>query len=401
MNPDNRSRGNAPPPIIPPQTSRARVEELLSQLLGTRVRDWEALEASHRALLAASPRDYKRLLAFLRDREPASPHLIVGLSLLSTGADMKARQFAGKLLRQLPLQTVAEVVDYIHGWYVDRTHTLLERQRFDDEMTEAYDAAAPVVQEALKREGVLSTDSQEFVGGEILITLGEYDKVQQVLDALGMTYRTLPCQVVHKLPLRADQVLIVNCPGRFAPPGIAAIRRFVVNGGTLITTDWALATTLQLAFPELCQWNQVATRDDVVKVSWVNSDSPYTRGVEVPNQTISWWLEGSSYPIKILDDRVQVLMGSREMQERYGESPIVVTFAYGEGMVFHLTSHYYLQRSQGDRNSQASEVVSSLGIDIQDSEGIENMSGSQFAAAYSSMRLLANILYDRRRAYGV
>jgi hypothetical protein len=74
---------------------------------------------------------------------------------------------------------------------------------------------------------------------------------------------------------------------------------------------------------------------------------------------------------------------------------------YGEGMVFHLTSHYYLQRSQGNKSSKASEVVSSLGIDLSDRRSLDKMSGEQFAAAYSSLRLLANILYERRRAYGV
>ncbi|MGK7927397.1 MAG: hypothetical protein AB4290_19510, partial [Spirulina sp.] len=238
-------------------------------------------------------------------------------------------------------------------------------------------------------------------GGEIVVTLGQYDKVQQVLDALGLTYRIVPCQVAVTLPLRADQVLIINCPGSFSGEGIEVIRRFVINGGTLITTDWALETTLQRAFSDTCQWNRVRTRDDVVPVSWVNPDSIYTKGVEVPEQVISWWLEASSYPITILNDRVQVLMRSEEMGKRYQEDPLVVAFNYGEGMVFHLTSHYYLQRSQGNKGSKASEVVSSLGIDLSDRRSLDKISGEQFAAAYSSLRLLANILYERRRAYGV
>jgi len=70
-----------------------------------------------------------------------------------------------------------------------------------------------------------------------------------------------------------------------------------------------------------------------VPVSWVRPDSPWTRGVEVPGQTINWWLEGSSYPIRVLDPRVEVLVRSEEMGKRYGETPLVITFGYGEGRV--------------------------------------------------------------------
>ncbi|MEM9541727.1 MAG: hypothetical protein AAGA60_19805 [Cyanobacteria bacterium P01_E01_bin.42] len=385
---------------ITPQVSRDRIEHLLGQILGTRMRDLETLENNHRDLLTASSEDYQRFLAFFADTEPTSTHLSVGLALLATGADPKGRQFARQLLQKLPLKTLADTVDYIQGWYRDRTHTLQERRRFSDSMAEAYSETAPLVREALQREG-MTQESGDFTGGEIVVTLGIYDKVQQVLDALGLTYRIVPCQIVVTLPLRADQVLIVNCPGSFDAEGIEVIHRFVINGGTLITTDWALQTTLQLAFPDTCQWNNITTRDDVVPVSWVDPDSIYTQGVEVPEQVISWWLEDTSYPIQIISDRVQILMRSQEMGKRYGDDPLVVAFNYGEGMVFHFTSHYYLQRSQGNKNSKASEVISSLGIDLSDRHALDRISGEQFAAAYSSLRLLANILYERRRAYGV
>ena len=60
-----------------------------------------------------------------------------------------------------------------------------------------------------------------------------------------------------------------------------------------------------------------------------------------------WWLEGSSYPITVVDaERVQVLITSRELGEKYGEAPVAVWFRWGEGDVFHMISHYYLQRTE-------------------------------------------------------
>ncbi len=375
-------------------------QDLLERLLATRTRDLAALEAGHRELLAASPDLHRRLLRWLAAHEPESPILSVGLALVATSGDPVGRQLVTRLIEELPITTVADVVDYIQGWYVDRLHLKQARKRFQDEMTQAYTATANLVRETMQEQTGVTT--QDFRGGEILVTLGQYDKVQQVLDYLQLPYQTLPCGVIDELPLRADQVLIINCPGQFAADELEVVRRFVANGGTLITTDWALQTTLQPAFPGTVEYNGRSTSDDVVPVSWVDPDSPYTRGVEVPGQTISWWLEGSSYPIRVLDPRVSVLVRSAEMKRKYGEDALVVTFGYGEGRVFHLTSHYYLQRSQGDKSVKAEEVVHSLGGKaIMDEAITSGVSGSQLSAAYSSLRLLANILYESRRQCGV
>jgi hypothetical protein len=375
-------------------------QELLERLLATRVRDREAVEAAHRDLLAASPDLHCRLLRWLAAHEPDSSHLAVGLALLATGADPEGRRLAARLVEKLPVGAVADVVDYVHGWYVDRKLLKRERKRFHDEMTRAYEATAAVVQETLRREG--AGPREEFRGGEILVTLGQFDKVQQVLDHLELPYQTIPCQAVESLPLRADQVLIINCPGQFSPAGLEAVRLFVARGGTLVSTDWALETTVQRAFPGTIQYTGRPTRDDVVAVSWVHPDAAFTRGVEVPGQTISWWLEASSYPIRVLDRRVTVLVRSREMGERYGEDALVVTFDYGEGTVVHLTSHYYLQRSQGDKSAKAGgPAAGAVAKEILAVAAFGGLSGSQVSAAYSSMRLLANVLYESRRRCGV
>jgi hypothetical protein len=396
----NRSGGSIEASVPP-----ARQQELLDRLLGTRVRDEASVETAHRDLIAAAPELHRRLLVWLHRHEPESPHLAIGLAVLATAADPAGRQFAARMTERLSVPTLAALVDYVHGWHVDRTLLKRERLRFQDEMTRAYAATAGLVRESLAAGAVGATE--EFVGGEILVTLGEYDRVQQVLDYLQLPYRVLPCQVVAGLPLRADQVLIVNCPGRFDAGELEAIRRFVARGGTLVTTDWALETTVQRAFPGTIQWTGQSTADDVVQVSWVNPDSPYTRGVELPGRTISWWLEGASYPIRILDRRVNVLVRSREMGHKYREDPLVVTFDYGEGTVFHLTSHYYLQRSQGDKSAKAAGDASTtpgkdrIGEWITAQAEAGGLESGQVSAAYSSMRLLANILYESRRKCGV
>ena len=60
-----------------------------------------------------------------------------------------------------------------------------------------------------------------------------------------------------------------------------------------------------------------------------------------------WWLECSSYPIEILDKKkVKVLVRSEELKKRYKHDPVIISFEYGKGVVYHMISHFYLQRSE-------------------------------------------------------
>jgi hypothetical protein len=127
--PENTGQpGESITPSMPP----SRQQEILEHLLGTRVRDKKAVEEAHRDVIAAAPKLHCRLLVWLRKNEPQSPHLAVGLAILATGADQAARQFAAQMAEELPIGPLADLVDYIHGWYVDRTLVKRERVRFQD-----------------------------------------------------------------------------------------------------------------------------------------------------------------------------------------------------------------------------------------------------------------------------
>ena len=147
--------------------------------------------------------------------------------------------------------------------------------------------------------------------------------------------------------LRPEQLLIVNCPGQVSAAAITRIRAFVEAGGSLFTTDWALKHVIEPAFPGVLAFSQRPTPDDVVRIEVKDHDNIYLQGVLDGQDDPQWWLEGSSYPITVVDaERVQVLITSRELEEKYGEAPVAVWFRWGEGDVFHMISHYYLQRTE-------------------------------------------------------
>ncbi len=270
-------------------------------------------------------------------------------------------------------------------------------------MRRANEAAATLVKERLRRENPDAARALAWVGQhDLVVVRGEYDHVESILRALGLRFLLVsPGQVKH-LDLTAKQLVIVNCPGTIDGGGRERLARFVRAGGVLYTTDWALKNVVQRAFPHTIAWNGVSTTDDVVGVQVARNDDPMMKNFVVGGTRPRWWLEGSSYPIKILDSqRVEVLVSSQQMRSKYGTSPIAVTFPVEDGRVFHVVSHFYLQRNQGGRAVAAKKVLDGVQVSAPAKAALEKqmagLSADDVGAAYAMQQMTANLVLGKQR----
>ena len=273
-----------------------------------------------------------------------------------------------------------------------------------DKTQRAYSAGANIARNRMATEAPLAAEALAAIQeSDIVVVTGCYDHVERVLGALDVPYQTVEPGLLRQVRLRPDQMVVVNCPGKLTGPEIVQIRDFVAAGGTLFTTDWALRNVIEPAFPGYIEYNDNATTDDVVRIDVVDTNSPYLQGVLDSDDDPQWWLEGSSYPIRIIDaDRVRVLIRSRELGEKYGEEPVAVVFEYGKGEVFHMISHYYLQRAElrNDRHAQTAESYAmSKGVNFSPgmANAVADIKLGEVEAAATSSRLIANILADKKR----
>ena len=273
-----------------------------------------------------------------------------------------------------------------------------------DKTQRAYSAGANIARNRMSTEAPLAAEALAAIQeSDIVVVTGCYDHVERVLGALDVPYQTVGPGLLRQVRLRPDQMVVVNCPGKLTGPEIVQIRDFVAAGGTLFTTDWALRNVIEPAFPGYIEYNDNATTDDVVRIDVVDTNSPYLQGVLDSDDDPQWWLEGSSYPIRIIDaDRVRVLIRSRELGEKYGEEPVAVVFEYGKGEVFHMISHYYLQRAElrNDRHAQTAESYAmSKGVNFSPgmANAVADIKLAEVEAAATSSRLIANILADKKR----
>ncbi|MFW9928423.1 MAG: hypothetical protein ACFFD1_03445 [Candidatus Thorarchaeota archaeon] len=274
------------------------------------------------------------------------------------------------------------------------------------DMQQAYKASSKILEKRMQKDRPLDLEILKKVNeSSIIIVAGVYDKIELVLDLINIPYVLIQPGDFDKINLRSDQILIINCPGEITE-GLSKIKDFVKKGGFLFTTDWALSNVLEKIFLKLVRYNKKPTADDCVRVEVVDKSNKFLEGLFQGESDPIWWLESSSYPIEILDsENVKVLVTSREMKEKYGEAPIVITFDYGDGgTVLHMTSHYYLQKSElrtKRHKSTAKEyLVSEMGFSDKEADDIEELDGLSLGEAenaYSTTQFISNVIVEQQK----
>lgn len=272
-----------------------------------------------------------------------------------------------------------------------------------DKRERAYKAAATITREQMRRDAPeRARVLDEVEKSDVVVVTGQYDRVQQVLEALAVEHAVIHPDELDRLSLRPEQLLIINCPGQISSHAVTRVRAFVEAGGSLFTTDWALKHVIEPAFPGVLAFNERPTADDVVRIEVKDHDNIYLQGVMDGQDDPQWWLEGSSYPIRILDtERVKVLITSKELGEKYGEEPIAVWFRWGEGEVFHMISHYYLQRTELRTQRHQAPAASyfaekDIACDAQMCVEVADLSLADVESAKPSASFMANVMIAKK-----
>lgn len=285
----------------------------------------------------------------------------------------------------------------------------VEGQLGTTEMRRANRAAAEVLQRRMATERPDDFKLiREAAGADVVVVSGVYDRVQDVLRAVQIKHVVIPPHLLERLDLLATQTLMINCPGDVTDSAIGKLRSFVARGGYLVTTDWALRL-LPRAFPNTVEHNGKTTPNDVVAVHVHDQNEPLLRHVKVMRDHPRWWLEGSSYPIRVKDPKgVRVLMSSEEMSKKYGDGAVVVAFRHQQGKVLHMTSHFFLQQSKLVAESEKKagrEFAKGAGLSDKDVDAmrqsgvnLDDVKSGELNAAYSMQQVSTNLIVEKQAA---
>ena len=275
------------------------------------------------------------------------------------------------------------------------------------DMTSSYRIAQELFKERLRKQSPETLELLEDIhAADVIVVKGESDHIEQVLDSADTPYTLALPDTLSRAKLRPDQVVFINCPGKVSEIGLRKLESFVRGGGFLFTTDWALRHVIEPAFPGYVAYNDRPTQDEVVRIEILEKDDTILQSVLDDQDDPQWWLEGSSYPIQILKpDAVKVLIRSKELQERHGESPVFVSFEFGEGQVYHMISHFYLQRSEtrtARHTAPSTDYLASKGVAAADMDKFKDMGSDEFPtsdveSAYTSVAMIKAVMLKKKK----
>ena len=245
----------------------------------------------------------------------------------------------------------------------------------------------------------------------ILVVKGAWDHVEIVLKHLKIKHQALRAQELKDVGLNPNQIVLVNCEGSMDKRTRERVRWFVVVGGYLMSTDWALTKAVGQTFPGyIDQSSKSNTGNDVVVVEEAAPGHALTEGVFEGVSALKWWLEIQAFPIQVLyPERTEVLVDSRYMRQRYGTSPMAAVFRYGLGKVQHSVSHFYLQEEAmsdlREKRERMIFAVDHLGLSL---ERVRKMAGygqfdgaitektmEEIAPDYSMFRMIVNMVREK------
>jgi len=244
--------------------------------------------------------------------------------------------FTGRLTKPLRRPTL-----------IDKPGTRIDRGDIDGEHRGAREAV----------ERGLGTGIENLRGippDRIVVVRGEFDHMEKILALYG-----IPHTVVSRDELRTRRwprmrMLCINCDQ--LPPPLqsatlaTAVKRFVAEGGWLITSDWAVDPYLLSGWPQRVTGVVQKKRDQPDTIITVRPEriSPLLEGVFEPRARAEWWLENSSMMVEVDPRLVDVLIVSDDMKKRFGASAVAFTWRQDEGRVLHLLGHFY--QKDGNRS---------------------------------------------------
>ena len=313
-----------------------------------------------------------------------------------------------RVLMQLPL-TAAGLAVVLAILAIGSAKAHADAPLGEAKMARANEAASVVVRGRMEAERPADFKLLESVeSAEIIVVSGTYDRVQDVLIAVGVPHLLVTPVELDQIELNAKQLVMINCPGTISAAGITKIQKFVRAGGFLYTTDWALTNVVQRAFPGYIKYNDRPTGNDVVAVEVSGKDNVFLQHIRLSKTQPKWWLEGSSYPINVLRPaEVEVLISSTEMNSKYGAAPIAVTIPYGDGRVLHIVSHVYLQQNEtrtvaenqnGDEWLEGESVLDAdLAGKLANDPALAGAKGGDINSAYAAQQFTTNLIVTRKR----
>lgn len=210
---------------------------------------------------------------------------------------------------------------------------------------------------------------------EVVVVSGSADHMDQVLRKAQVKFVVVSPEELAQIPIHGQQVLMVNCTGEMPPASRERVRRFVTAGGFLYTTDHAVHYLVEKVFPGYIRYNNKSSNEEIFPMQ-VAGQRGLLKHIGGTQGHPRWQLAGGGFLFDVVDKlppnsteggqapRVEVLMTSTAVAQKYGPSVLGVRFRVGDGQVIHVTGHFYTQPGQRPEVAAAGQAFEQLSSNV-------------------------------------
>ncbi len=258
-------------------------------------------------------------------------------------------------------------------------------------ISEAYNTSGKIFTAVSQRyQPQLADQIRAIEEGDVTVVRGTYDHIEKLLDKIKVPYATINSEEIT--PSLQTKVLFVNCKEYSSAPEtqVVATKKYVENGGRLVSTDWALSL-VERAFPGTITKTNSTGGNESVEVEALSMVGQTLIGLNYAQCHPQWFLESGSY-VYTHGKNVTPIITSDAMNERYGSPNIAVGFRAGSGEVIHFISHLEAQQTKLKHKSDKEGLDEFLSkMKVEKTDDMEEAKLAELEAAYSTLNTVAHL----------
>lgn len=253
-------------------------------------------------------------------------------------ADLYVRTTAHSYLMAIAREKLpAKVETWEWWWSQNESRTLLVDPAAQEEMRKRFTTSGTAAPEI-------------FRGLDTFVLESRGDHIEKVLASQEVAAQMTMAGKLDECPLHPDAMFVANCSGEIEAGDVDRLRWFVLAGGHLFGSCWALSETIQRALPGVLA--KYETQGEVVAhvpAAECAPQSPYLEGVFGEGVRPIYALEGA-HLIELVDpERAEVLIDSPFTAQVHGCGNLAAWFEEGHGTVMDSVNHF---EEQGLANAE-------------------------------------------------
>lgn len=137
------------------------------------------------------------------------------------------------------------------------------------------------------------------------------------------------------------------------------LKKFIEEGGYLVTTARCLDTILADLFPDLIGYDKQEIKDGAFKGEIPRLEHPFIRGA-TKKKALKFWIEDGSHPIKKVKPGIDELVSSKKLEKKYGSGALIVALNYGSGMIIHMLPKLHPSKSNEQGHYVSAYILSNI-----------------------------------------